>query len=64
MAEQETQLQAEQDVQVAGASDFSALLEKEFKPKTNEARVAVEQAVKTLAEQALENLSILRSETE
>lgn len=35
------------------ASDFSNLLNQEFKPKTDQARVAVESAVKTLAEQAL-----------
>lgn len=45
------------DVAVAegqvGYSDFSNLLTKEFKPKTDQAARAVEQAVKTLAEQAL-----------
>lgn len=35
--------------------DFSSLLEKEFKPKTDQAKAAVESAVKTLAEQALTN---------
>jgi type VI secretion system protein ImpC len=35
------------------ASDFSSLLTKEFRPKSDHAREAVEQAVKTLAEQAL-----------
>ncbi|WP_312240099.1 type VI secretion system contractile sheath large subunit [Pantoea sp.] len=35
--------------------DFSSLLEKEFKPKTDQAKAAVENAVKTLAEQALSN---------
>jgi type VI secretion system protein ImpC len=34
-------------------SDFSSLLNKEFKPKTDHMRQAVENAVKTLAEQAL-----------
>lgn len=62
MAEQETQLQAEQAVQVAGETDFSALLEKDFKPKTNEARAAVEQAVKTLAEQALEHAGLISAD--
>ncbi|MDR1996503.1 type VI secretion system contractile sheath large subunit [Azonexus sp.] len=37
----------------AEASDFSKLLDQEFKPKTDQAREAVEAAVKTLAEQAL-----------
>ncbi len=35
--------------------EFSALLNKEFRPKTDQARSAVENAVKTLAQQALEN---------
>jgi type VI secretion system protein ImpC len=35
------------------SSDFSALLQKEFKPKTDQARDAVQLAVQTLAEQAL-----------
>ena len=34
-------------------SDFASLLKKEFKPKTDEAKSAVEQAVQTLAQQAL-----------
>ena len=35
--------------------EFSALLSKEFRPKNDQAREAVENAVKTLAQQALEN---------
>ncbi len=34
-------------------NDFDSLLRKEFKPKTDEAKDAVERAVRTLAEQAL-----------
>jgi len=34
-------------------SDFSSLLQKEFKPKTDEAKSAVQHAVQTLAQQAL-----------
>ncbi|HMY01633.1 MAG TPA: type VI secretion system contractile sheath large subunit, partial [Agitococcus sp.] len=37
-------------------SDFDALLVKEFNPKTDQAKLAVESAVKTLAEQALEHV--------
>src|SRR5262249_17463421 len=37
----------------AELSDFSSLLQKEFKPKSDRAKEAVEQAVHTLAEQAL-----------
>jgi type VI secretion system protein ImpC len=35
--------------------EFAALLQKEFKPKTEQARASVEHAVRTLAQQALEN---------
>jgi len=37
-------------------SDFNSLLAREFKPKTDQARAAVERAVQTLAEQALQNV--------
>ena len=40
-------------------NDFAALLNKEFKPKTDEARGAVAQAVQTLAQQALSNTALL-----
>lgn len=39
--------------------DFASLLNKEFKPKTEEARGAVAQAVQTLAQQALSNTQLL-----
>jgi type VI secretion system protein ImpC len=39
--------------------EFSSLLQKEFKPKTDEAKAAVEQAVKTLAEQALSQTQLI-----
>ena len=41
--------------QVTEQSDLANLLEKEFKPKTDEQRTAVEAAVRTLAEQALDS---------
>ena len=54
MAEADTQAQQSQATETAvESSDFSALLEKEFRPKTDRAREAVTEAVKTLAEQAL-----------
>ncbi len=40
-------------------NEFTSLLNKEFKPKTEEARGAVEQAVHTLAQQALANTNLL-----
>jgi type VI secretion system protein ImpC len=39
--------------------EFSSLLQKEFKPKTDEAKAAVEQAVRTLAEQALAQTQLI-----
>src|SRR6056297_2160254 len=58
---------AEDATETAGAapeaavqeSDFASLLQKEFRPRTDTARTAVEQAVKTLAEQALENTALI-----
>ncbi|MCC8373753.1 MULTISPECIES: type VI secretion system contractile sheath large subunit [Photorhabdus] len=44
-------------------SELNALLRKEFRPKTDQARLAVENAVKTLAHQALENSLTLSSDT-
>jgi type VI secretion system protein ImpC len=42
-------------LQFSNPDEFSALLDREFKPKTDQAREAVEAAVRTLAEQALVN---------
>ncbi len=39
--------------------DFASLLNKEFKPRTDTAKSAVESAVKTLAQQALENTGLI-----
>ena len=40
-------------------SEFASLLQKEFRPKSEEARGAVEQAVRTLAEQALAQTQLI-----
>ena len=48
-------LEEAQQSAVATSNDFSALLQREFKPKSDEANAAVQNAVKTLAEQALAN---------
>jgi type VI secretion system protein ImpC len=45
----------EKQTTFAEAGDFASLLQKEFKPKTDEAKEAVQIAVRTLAEQALSN---------
>jgi type VI secretion system protein ImpC len=44
-------------------SDFASLLSKEFKPKSEEARSAVEVAVQTLARQALVNTQLISNDT-
>lgn len=41
------------------AGDFAALLSKEFRPKSDRAREAVEAAVQTLAEQALAHATLI-----
>jgi len=45
------------------ASEFSSLLQKEFKPKTETAKEAVTSAVQTLAEQALGNTKLIGSDS-
>ncbi|MBV8278071.1 MAG: type VI secretion system contractile sheath large subunit, partial [Verrucomicrobia bacterium] len=40
-------------------SEFDALINKEFRPKTDQARTAVQDAVKTLAEQAVGAASLI-----
>jgi type VI secretion system protein ImpC len=44
-------------------NELSALLQKEFKPKSDEAKSAVEQAVLTLAQQALSQTKLIGSDT-
>ncbi len=58
MAELERQGSAMAGVTLEG-NDFASLLKKEFKPKTDEAKNAVEQAVHTLAQQALANTKLV-----
>src|SRR5688572_31293489 len=53
MADPVEQAQAQPAAATAELSEFDTLLNREFKPKTAEARSAVKQAVQTLAEQAL-----------
>ena len=60
MAELETQKDGQR--QAAEIDEFSALLNKEFKPKTDEAKDAVEKAVRTLAAQALSDTALVSSD--
>ncbi len=47
------------EVETLEAGDFSSLLQREFKPKSDQAKEAVEFAVKTLAEQALQYTTLV-----
>src|ERR1700744_5483822 len=47
----------------AEPSDFAAMLAREFKPKTERAREAVETAVQTLAEQALAHTALIADDS-
>jgi type VI secretion system protein ImpC len=58
MSEKLTQESALQGVTYEGG-DFASLLQKQFKPKSNEAKSAVEAAVLTLAQQALGQTQIM-----
>ena len=59
MAEVETEASGGAEATAFGSSDFENLLKKEFRPKSDQAKTAVEQAVKTLAEQALSNTDLI-----
>src|SRR6056297_66593 len=59
MAEQATEAQVSETTADASESDFASLLQKEFKPRTENAKNAVESAVHTLAQQALENSKLI-----
>jgi type VI secretion system protein ImpC len=55
----ETKQAAEAAAVTAEPDQFAALLQKEFKPKTDRARAEVERAVQTLAEQALSETAVI-----
>jgi type VI secretion system protein ImpC len=59
MAEPETQTQTQPAAEAVEASDFSWLLTKEFKPKSDRAKEAVETAVTTLAQFVLKDVSLV-----
>lgn len=59
MADQATEAQVEGGATETSDSDFASLLQKEFKPRTDTAKTAVESAVTTLAQQALENANLI-----
>ncbi|MEX3812691.1 type VI secretion system contractile sheath large subunit [Paraburkholderia sp. BR13439] len=59
MAEPSTEGQAQPGETSLETSDFANLLQKEFKPKSEKAKEAVETAVRTLAEQALRDTNVI-----
>lgn len=59
MAEAENLAQGAATQTSFASSDFASLLQKEFRPKSDAARSAVEEAVKTLAEHALANTALV-----
>jgi type VI secretion system protein ImpC len=59
MADEATAVEGAAGTVTESEVDFSSLLSKEFKPRTDTAKSAVETAVKTLAQQALENTSLI-----
>jgi type VI secretion system protein ImpC len=63
MADAATQGSAAATAEVFGSSEFAALLQKEFRPKSDQAKTAIEQAVKTLAQQALENTALISTDS-
>ena len=62
MAESQLQEGAQGATGTAQLDEFAALLNKEFKPKTEQAKDAVEKAVRTLAAQALADTKLISSD--
>ncbi|MCB1332953.1 MAG: type VI secretion system contractile sheath large subunit [Roseivivax sp.] len=59
MADEQSQAAAAQGATTFQDSEFASLLQKEFRPKSDQAKSAVESAVKTLAQQALANAGLI-----
>src|SRR5215212_943204 len=62
MADLKPQEEATTAIGAVDANDFDSLLRKQFKPKTDEAKEAVERAVRTLAEQALSQTKLISTD--
>ena len=63
MADPKSQQDTQAEAGTVEATEFDSLLRKEFKPKTDEAKEAVEKAVRTLAEQALSQTKLIGNDT-
>src|SRR3954464_5237621 len=62
MADPKSQQDLESQTGAVEVTEFDSLLRKEFKPKTDEAKEAVERAVRTLAEQALSQTKLISTD--
>jgi type VI secretion system protein ImpC len=62
MAETTSAQASTPSAQTVDSGDFAQLLQKEFKPRTDEARSAVQRAVQTLAQQALADTKLIGSD--
>src|SRR5688500_10475380 len=62
MADPKIEQDPQSSVDTIEANEFDFLLKKEFKPKTDEAKDAVERAVRTLAEQALSQTKLISTD--
>src|SRR3954453_19279109 len=61
MAESEQSMQA-QETRTTDTGEFASLLQKKFKPQSDQAKEEVEQAVRTLAQQALAKSTLIGSD--
>ncbi|NJM10673.1 MAG: type VI secretion system contractile sheath large subunit [Synechococcaceae cyanobacterium SM1_2_3] len=62
MAETSSSAEVQAAVQTLEPTEFASLLQREFKPKSDQAKESVENAVRTLAEQALQNTALISSD--
>lgn len=63
MADAETKTEVQPAAEAVSADEFSALLNKEFRPKSDQMQEAVETAVQTLAEYVLSDADIVSADT-
>jgi type VI secretion system protein ImpC len=62
MADSKVQQELQPGAGATESSEFDSLLVRDFKPRTDEARESVKRAVRTLAEQALEQTTLISSD--
>ena len=62
MAETSSSAEVQAEVQTLEPTEFASLLQREFKPKSDQAKESVENAVRTLAEQALQNTTLISND--